>query len=639
MTSLPPGRQGLGEVQSALELWPNRKLLHIRRPRFWRFALPPDVYKDSRHPDFERFKKSSLVSSSNATVDGWLDAAQPFSVHLQETADNSIDPVLLSEADSWKKLCVQKGVQTYWYVPAIAPKGVNERVPDSFRLALKRVLSEYRRVWDLYNCATNDVRPEPSLTNSGYPLFTTHPMAKLGGACLWRRDWIESFDLARRWATWMMLPEDIAFGYGLSGRSGPGYKWSQEWALNNAEWLADHEIRGYSQRNRVIQMSPYATNRLLRPIFMRLHEPRHHIRGLWRTRNEDAQLHMDGDYHYEGDISGFDTSVSFEGQTAFTAEMNIAFPEAMDSNMTWLACEQRPLLCPSFRRKIDECTASFNFGGISSGGKATSGFGTVFNVAATVEALHEQGFDMADWPNYADARVSVQGDDVRISTLGRPLDVEAFSQSFAKLGLKCELRPGYVFLAKHLSPGGRVWPLAGRLVQQTMSNEHEPTSPYALGILQVGFKARFEQWSNVPVSYQAEVWKVIRHAEWIRDTSATSVNQLLNYLDDPAQLAVQKEALESTEGKNWLANEERHADSSMTAQDIMRLAARLGCTAAEVLAQDRVIEKLANEIHQLSTQQAWDLLRKVTEAVVLGGGPRLDNLLADYMKGQANVTR
>jgi hypothetical protein len=137
-----------------------------------------------------------------------------------------------------------------------------------------------------------------------------------------------------------------------------------------------------------------------------------------------------------------------------------------------------------------------------------------------------------------------------------------------EVGLTCELIPGDGFLARHLTRSLDGIPIAGRIVQQTMSNEHERFGPEALGIHYLGFIARTEGSEALPSVLQDAAWQVIKHARWVRDLAAShrsvtdlkSLRQLLS--TDSTVKEVIAEALRSTAGLEWLSEHTRAAEHS-----------------------------------------------------------------------------
>lgn len=622
---------GLRPLEAALDvrtLWPQRSVVHGPRPSFWRFAALPDPRKDPRHSLFRIASGASSVLSTSAAASMWLQSAGTVSDRLVAAFEAAKDdPVAQSELGAWKKLTLQAGHPIFSHIPSANVEPRYLAIPPDFCACLRHVVGVYRDAYDRY-LASHGLpvdRPDPSNTSGGFPLFVTHPAAKVAGAALGYHDgsYDRTWAAAARWCERMGLPSDFALANGMGFRSGPVYKWQPIWTSDGSGgWRATHEWRGYAQRRRIIQMSPYPVNRLLRPFFSMLHAARTMIPGLWRTRNEDAEHVTGHKWHYEADISGYDLSVQLQLQALVAATLSEVWPAIGPAARTWLSAEQRGLIGPSWRLNPSECSYVSSIGATSSGLKPTAEIGTLIATACTRYALHLQGDDYHHWPHSSTFVSLHQGDDARVAGPDT-LDAESWQQAFASIGLDCELIPGFTFLARLHMPNGALRPLSGRLVQQTMSNEHEPKGVHALGLLYLGFLARTELAHNCDPRMLDVVWSLIRDADWVasirRWYGVTDVLSLREHLaSHPHAQAVIKASISAAASDSWLLGHAREADRSPTSRMIAALAEERGWHLSRFISADFACESVCNAVSSLAAHKRDDLLARLTDAAFSG---------------------
>jgi hypothetical protein len=435
-------------------------------------------------------------------------------------------------------------------------------------------------------------------------------------------------DHARAWTQKRGLHDRCALANGIGKRQGPLYKARYVWELDAGRWQAVAKAAGAASRNRVIQMAPYCVNMTLRRWFAVLHEARRVIRGLWRTGNEDAMLHIGANFQYEADISGYDTSVTWQLQASLVDAFRAEWPEMAGDAATWFAAEQRGLIGPSWSRNPATCSIYSPVGGTSSGLKSTAEVGTIFAVAATVLALRDQGLKWQEWPNIPGVATSHQGDDVRVSSYV-PFDIPAWADSYAKVGLNCELIEGWVFLSRHHTPDGALIPLAGRIVQQTMSNEHEPTDGDPEGILLLGLVARSTGWHLIPAELRQHVNRCIRHAEWMQRLGLPSIEAARAYASTTEGLALIERSVSQRAALPWLLAQQRDAEHSD--------AARRAWSLLQPFLKNRDLASLDRTTHQVAWRVASesravrdDLLTEIEDAVV-GGSKSEDEMWASLV--------
>jgi hypothetical protein len=617
MSALPPGiQEGVRRVVTpgSLNL---ESVIHVRRPRHWRFAACPIARRDPRHPSFSRVLKGSMVVQSEGQVDEWLNAASR--VHSEQMNASGAfqhmrqcDParVLTTETAHSKKFIVQQGKAVDWFIAAQGP-GIRNFELNARMWEVGRFLaSRYRK-------AANDAGPEPagdpdpSDTNAGAPTFVAGPAAKLVGALLSPRPGQPVMAAALENCAALNavagLPDEATMAYGLGGRSGAVYKWMplRTFSRDDGLWRDIAEWRGLAQRNRIVQMSSPMANRPLRPLFSRLKWARKHLPGMWRRGLTDSKFFCAHTFRYEGDISGYDLSVPAGLQEAVATLWKEIWPDLTLEIDYWIASERLPLVTPSWSLADAWCAVNTAFGGTRTGLKLTSEIGTFIAVWAVLYSLAKQGVDITSWP-LADSFKSIhQGDDVGISS-NHELDRAAFTAAFAEFNLKCELVEGDGFLSRH-HVGGQSLPIASRVIQQTMSNEHEQKGKRAVGILYLGFMARSEGVDLLPPRLQSQVWSVIRHAEWIARSPATSVVSLLNWLAEDEQQATILKSLESSVGETWLEQQARSAEWQHAAAGAMIIAKRLGVTLDASSSRDSAVELLSEACERMpsSERRLW----------------------------------
>lgn len=630
LSVLDPGRQSmaepLGQTPGVVE---GRRILEAPRPRYWRFCEPPRLSRDPRAARFSRLTVGSHVATSESTIDALLAACEPTALELNRLVEGgSRDPLVLSEQDVWKKITIQVGTNFAWFVPPIS-KGLDAQALDpAFEKAARIVVKRFKRASEATGLGPET--PDPSGTQSGFPFFTSHPAAKAAGCALWAGDYARTLDKGRSWCSNHGLPDEFAFANGLGGRSGPVYKWTPEWYPTASGWRADTETRGYMQRNRVVQMSPLVINYMLRPFYRTLHDARKTLIGQWRTGREDVRLHLGSKFNYEADVSGFDNGVTIIHQATLASVIAEEWPALAKLADTWFRCEQHALITPSFTLNSAFCAAVVMAGGISSGLKPTSEIGTMIADILSVATLMKMGFDVAQWPEVPGVRISNQGDDVRISS-DVALDTAQWTESFQQMGFSCELRPGWVFLAKHLFPDGRMVPVAGRLVQQTISNEHEKIGKHGLGLQYLGFLARFEGSEHHHPFLSSAVWSAIKEVEWIAELRCSSVAAVRTRLLEPdCQRTIAASLVNAAVDKSMEAIL-KDAAHSPTAAAIVAMARKLGWSDARVLSDDlRLDYAVKSIVHDWSQFDKDDLLARA-EAAAFQGPAAWDALYAHIL--------
>lgn len=566
------------------------QLQHIRRPQRWRFAAAPRADRDPRHPDFSRVLRDSRVFTTEREIDAWLDAALHASPIIKAAIPEAWLPL---EDGALRKLTVQRGTLINWFVASTGPGDGVPSLPADFIIALRRVVETFAAYARRYGDAPYS--PEPADTNGGYPLFVSHPAAKVVGAACFSGSTpgtLASLIDAESWVPAATgTPPEAYYGFGLGGRSGPFAKWTlDQRPTYDGAWIATEEMLGHSQRNRVVQMSAIAINRALGPLFRRLKGARRWIPGLWRDGVTDSAAHSSFPHTYEADISGFDASVTRELQETVAAELKRVWPELSEQIDVWLWAEARPLLTPSWSLDDDECGVLSSIGGTKSGLKLTSEMGTLYSCAAALYSLWKQG-RAAQWPTQQDVSLAVQGDDVLVGSV-TPLDVDLWAASYLSLNLRAELLTGDGFLARHNTANTPPVPSIGRFIQQTCSNEHEPTGSHADGLLLLGLYARTAGSHYWPQKAAAAAWDCIMQSPFYAALGHASLAACRRWIrtSDAAAKAIQASIADAA-SESWFAAIFRDAEHSPYAAAIAAALTSAGFTPATA-SMDRAVDTL-----------------------------------------------
>lgn len=600
------------------------------RPSSWRFAAVPDFVRDPRYQGFELCLPRSVVAPTVADVYAWLNAGLMSYDTLSgyEFQPDSPEAALCAaEIPVFKKLTQQVGVNVSWFLGHGYARGyTNQHIPSTLTDIMRHVAAVYAR-----NYIQLPSKPDPALTNPGWPCFTGPPAGKIVSVlcCGADPDPSRVMESANNAALRFGLDQRTALAFGMGGRSGPMYKDTPSYRYSGRRTHEAWAIgKGWSQRNRVVQMASNGGNRVVRSLYERLSHSRRNVDGLWHAGTRDFNVFQGLPYHYEADISGYDQSVSPELQDMLAMVWTEQWPELAPAIKCWRMLEARPLITPSWDYDDYHVAIVHSLGGTRSGLKLTTEVGTFLEVCVTLYALHRQGLNYLNFPwrdtGHGGDIVSLHaGDDVRISTRRR-LDVDKWTADFAELGFKCELVVGDGFLSRHTSPTFPNVPIAGRVVQQTMSNESERTGRRTLGLHYLGFRARTERFELLPEFLQRETWSCIRHAAWIRelamDHDFNSVNELRSVLATSPRVQERiASALESAAGLSWFDEQLREADHSTTSRYAVEMAqtikANLSVDSSSI---DKQIDALSSIVGRLPLHTRMSLAYDGYHAVGAG---------------------
>lgn len=598
------------------------ELTTVVRPRHWRFAAAPRAEQDPRHSRFSRFSPESVVLQNERQVDAALDAGAAAYAMLDAKLTDEV--IRNTELPSWKKLTIQRGRVVYWFVGKQGSSPVAPGLPGRFLEILDMVVRRYREAVDRHGIVDEAFRPDPATTNSGWPTFTASPAAKLVGGLLLAKDgtFASSELLAKTFSVRAGLDPRASLSYGLAGRAGPSYKDRPLLRFRGSDsWEHIAEWKGYYQRNRIVQMSWFGGNYGLKPLYAVLQSARRRIRGIWNSKGSRDPLNRSFLRVYEADISGYDQSMTTAVQEAVRDALLRHFPELRVQIELWFGLEQQQLITPSWSLDDATCVLVRVLASIKSGLKLTSEFGTLVTLVVALFALDMQGIDVSGWPDDIDFLSYHSGDDVRLS-VNRELDLELWKQAFAMVHLNCELLPGHGFLSRHVSELIFDAPIAGRIVQQSISNEHEPRGPYALGLVLLGFLARSTGAEKLPVVLQDAIMMVIRETAWFQKLglSGTLTDVRQQMLRSDRVVATIKASLENSIAESWYQEQVGAADHSPTAALAVELADALAPELGErIKHRNAMLEEAMARSRALSDSARLKAAADGYFAITLGG--------------------
>lgn len=569
---------------------------NIVLPAPWRFAASPDPTRDPRHPAFVRFNRDSVVLSSEDEVDAALNAVAVATAKVPAAVRDEV--TLNSELPSWTKFTIQKGTVGSFYVQRQGGGHLQTTLPPS----VARIANHIAAIYSLMGPITSAPKADPANTNSGWPAFNATPLASLAGHILFEQDWDRMMDNGLGVASALGLDQRSAFAAGLGARSGPSYKFLPLLRFTGSGWEQIGEWKGHAQRNRVVQMAQRAINRTIRPAFHQLHERRKRIPGLWHAGDVDRYLVSGRRYWYESDISGFDVRVTPELQQLMAWALSRHIPELAHAISLGLRAEQLPLITPSWGLTMGLGNLSYFVGGTRSGMKWTAEVGTFYALTAALFALSKQGVNVFEWPVIPGITILVSGDDVLIAS-DEPLSTKGWAEAHEELGLSATLIEGDLFLAKHRKHG-TPYPSAGRIVQQTLSNEHEPhfqgDERLSSGLSALGFIARTEGAHAIERGLSQLAARCCWHARWLRQyigpVADADLETLRNRLiADPVVTEDIMHALRKRAGMSWAASIARDAEHSPAAAAMVEvLRTRFGFDVTAQPALDVLVERLAS---------------------------------------------
>jgi hypothetical protein len=574
---------------------------HVPRPNGWMFAKAPNPADDPRHPTFRRYRHSSTVLPDESSVTAALAAVHALRGRYPSSGEAS--PETPAEEGSWRiidgeeldKFTIQHGSIGYWF---ITRQGGAVDPPITIT-ALSRVTDHMAKVYEQAAPPSAEwvIKPTPATTNSGGPYFAKHPLLKFGASLMGGRNVRETGEHGAEIETTLGLPTGTAQGLGIASRSGPLRTAQDILIAHNGGWFKRGSGKGWRQRERVVMMANPTVNDELEPMFALLHEARKRIRGLWHAGSLDADLAKQYRFSYECDISGYDVNVPrLLQETAVTSLKNHSRLTQKAADY-YLWAETLPLLTPSWSLQDELMAVNYFRGGTRSGLRLTAEMGTYMATTCSLHAMDQQGYDITEWPTAIEWALLHQGDDALILT-NKPLDPEQWAASYAECGFTAELKASDVFLSKH-QRARIAAPRLGRVIQQTLSNEHEVTGPpeLTIGLQMLGLIGRCEGIGAMPATMLLDAWKTARMAAWIEEcwrhgAPQTSLPAFLTWLSSDRWADEQmKASLEWVKGESWFESNVRNAEHSPIAAAVVAAATARGADVAGIIGLDGTLRK------------------------------------------------
>lgn len=244
-----------------------------------------------------------------------------------------------------------------------------------------------------------------------------------------------------------------------------------------------------------------------------------------RTVGDDAVIVSD-------DISGFDLSVRRNHQLAIARGIYSRYWPEQTVDL-WANAQMLPILGGPLQRGDRAFLYGRRYGGVTTSGVITTTLdGTFINWARTVTAaapalgLTIQGA----WRAFLEGKWSARfwGDDTVMIVPPR-FDFDKYATANEEIGFTTQPVPGATFLMKHYNLNrGYVTPLAARVLQQTMWNEHGGRTEE---IELLGLYARTAGFDVHPLS--AFVWGLITDSAITRKWKITDRLSVAQVLRDP----------------------------------------------------------------------------------------------------------
>jgi hypothetical protein len=284
----------------------------------------------------------------------------------------------------------------------------------------------------------------------------------------------------------------------------------------------------------------------------------------------------------------------------------------------YLWAETLPLLTPAWDLQDELMTIVEFRGATRSGLRLTAEMGTYIATCCSLYALHRQGYDHTLWPDAPDFALMHQGDDALV-LVKKPLDCEGWAEAYAECGFTADLKGSDVFLSMHQRAEQCAAPRVSRLIQQTLSNEHEVTGPpdLAAGLQMVGFLGRAMNAHALPRMFQERVWQTIKIARWIEDALRSGAPRVglvpfRNWCATDAKAdELMRQALEWVKGVSWYESNVRNAEHSPIASAIVAASEAHGADAAAMLALDKLVSQAAQRLNA----RPWNERRAIIVAI------------------------
>lgn len=297
-------------------------------------------------------------------------------------------------------------------------------------------------------------------------------------------------NLCYDWGSSLGLPDPaMTFSAALSYRvKNAGHKFLRLFTFDNGQYVSVKSARAMEDDSREVFPASHAFNISVTPAVWQLKTFRKSKLGMDHRPDKYIKyvdhLRKQGNTCFESDFSNFDKSI-----TAFLmAFASDYFARKKGKNWWYFRLLENffkttGAIYPSFLTDEQGLVTYFKHAAtLLSGTLATSEIGSLISVTANLYALSPQIPNILDKWKKGEFVILVQSDDVLFTT-NHKLDIDAFYERMASIGLKCKLKPGNMFLKKllplgelanHKFPIGGV-PIISRAPQQTFSNETDYT--------------------------------------------------------------------------------------------------------------------------------------------------------------------
>jgi hypothetical protein len=469
--------------------------LDFSAPVLWRMVnRRPDPLLLNGHASFTRVRAASHVLPTETHCTAALEVMSRLNGVLNTM--KGVSPIeefiLEGERESFRKFTLQVGDAPGEFLSTNTSANLAV-LPDDFLSVLQRLLARYP---DKSEVLVPPIKT-PLLTNAGSPFYNPGIAAQMASAACWLGDFNKSLDFTAMIHERLGAPPVTALAYGFNTRFGPTDKPWQMWQQDDlGNWYWQDQVSGAFPRRRHVYMGSktgiLATEALARV----LKTGRMLLPGLYHD-SARAEVYLrafwaHGGVKAESDISAFDQSVLAYLQDAVEAALLKRYghdSELAAGVRAWRKLEALGVIYPGYNPDIlrSGTYVSVN-GGTKSGHLLTAEIGTIIAMAGMLTAIERMtGRDAVDQWLSGEVIVIDQGDDQLISVPG--LDASVVEQTFRDIGLKVKVVKGLRFLSKHLLPTGPTT-IGGRYLQQSLSNEWEPTGRHAVPLLALGMEAR-----------------------------------------------------------------------------------------------------------------------------------------------------
>lgn len=585
----------------------------------WRFLGKHDDDYSPDNPSFSRVKPGSVPMPTEAMIENMLNIGRDLSngllkkIEEREGSDEE-QRVYIGEQEHFQKLSCQLGYYpAYWLQPEpLKPL----ELPAWFKKRLRAVLSLYLREGDPRILSVPE--PVPVIpTSASWPTYQPGIACKvIGSSFYYPGERFAAMRLrAQDWAAKHNLDPVATFANAYGTRTGPLAKFTRDWRTLGDAFYSDTESISTHTRRRQIYMAPMPAFLALRR-FTRICKATRKtvLRGGWHAGASDDFLvnlaaQMRGEW-WEFDVSGYDTTI----QRAIHLEIAAAAADVhgRDSVFAREAADYAMIddigtIYPrndgsgtTNRRAVYVTRSGF----LSSGILPTAEIGNIIHQPIIDEFLYRAGYkDPIKARQTGDVVMLLQGDDLLLHA--ENIDAESVAQVYSEVGLKAKIVRSNRFLMKFRFPGHQ-YPVAGRILQQTAFNEHEPLGRHALALGVIGLAAR---WAEGPHPTMIPDLRAAISETGFGKLGIVDGPSAKKWLASPPGADAAKRALESAAGEAWFQRHLRDAEYKPSSAAIVQFAAEMGFSeqdSAESLLGRIAISKIcsSNDQTRLAVREA-----------------------------------